>query len=404
MPAPLEGIRVLDFTWVISGPQCTQILADFGAEVIKAEWPHHLDGLRYRVQAPGSDPASPECSGLWNNLNRNKRSITLNMRHPDGAGLALKIIERCDVVVENFSPGVLDSWGLSWPTMHARNQRLIYLGMSGFGRGGPSQDYVVFAPVMHALSGLHAMTGEPSREPAGLGFSYGDHVAGCFGALAVIAALEERDSTGLGDMIDLGQVEASIALTSTALLDHQVSRRHYVAAGNVPFGSQDAPAGLYRCAGADAWCAISVRDDAQWESLAQVLGREDLLRDQRFATRSARAAHRELLDRRVSEWTAARTREEVESVCTGAGVPCTVMATAADALSDRRLRAHGYFKTAGHAFLGDREFQMGPVKSAAGPELKAAAPLVGEANEYVFGELLGMSEEEISALRENVVI
>ena len=233
-PMPLDGIRVLDFTWVISGPQCTQILADFGAEVIKAEWPHHLDGLRYRVQAPGADPASPEGSGLWNNLNRNKRGITLNMRHPDGARIALDLVEHCDVVVENFSPGVLDSWGLSWPAMRERNPRLVYLGMSGFGRGGPSQDYVVFAPVMHALSGLHAMTGEPGREPAGLGFSYGDHVAGYFGALAVIAALAERDATGQGIQLDLGQVEASLALTGTAILDAQASQRRYVAAGNVP--------------------------------------------------------------------------------------------------------------------------------------------------------------------------
>jgi crotonobetainyl-CoA:carnitine CoA-transferase CaiB-like acyl-CoA transferase len=404
MPAPLDGIRVLDFTWVISGPQCTQILADFGAEVIKAEWPHHLDGLRYRVQAPGSDPASPECSGLWSNLNRNKRSITLNMRHPAGAGVALDIIERCDVVVENFSPGVLDSWGLSWAALRERNPRLVYLGMSGFGRGGPNQDYVVFAPVMHALSGLHAMTGEPSREPAGLGFSYGDHVGGYFGALAILAALEERDATGQGAMIDLGQVEASLALTSTATLDHQVSRRHYVAGGNVPFGSADAPAGLYRCAGADAWCAISIRDDAQWRSLVQILGDEDLAADERFATRPARAAHRELLDDRLSEWTAARSRDEVGAVLGAAGIPCTSMATAADALTDERLRAHGYFQSARHDLLGDREFQMGPVRSAAGPHLKSAGPLVGEANDYVFGELLGLSTEEMDALRENVVI
>jgi crotonobetainyl-CoA:carnitine CoA-transferase CaiB-like acyl-CoA transferase len=401
---PLDGIRVLDFTWVISGPQCTQILADFGAEVIKAEWPHHLDGLRYRVQAPGADPASPEGSGLWNNLNRNKRSITLNMRHPDGAGIALDLVEHCDVVVENFSPGVLDSWGLSWPAMRERNPRLVYLGMSGFGRGGPSQDYVVFAPVMHALSGLHAMTGEPGREPAGLGFSYGDHVAGYFGALAVIAALAERDATGQGVQLDLGQVEASLALTGTAILDAQASQRRYVAAGNVPAGTNDAPAGLYRCAGADDWCAISVRDDTQWAALAGVLGADDLMRDPRFATQVVRAAHRELLDARLSAWTASRTRTEVAAALTAAGVPCTPMATATDALGDERLRAHGYFQAADHPLLGEREFQLGPVASAAGPRLRKSAPLVGEANEYVYGELLGLSAAAISALREDVVI
>ena len=304
---------------MISGPQCTQILADFGAEVIKVEWPHHLDGLRYRVQPAGSDPTSPEQSGFWNNLNRNKRSITLNMRHPDAPAIALELIAKCDVVVENFTPHVMESWGLSWERMHAVNSRLVYLSMTGFGWEGPNEKYVVFGPVMQAVSGLHAMTSRPASEPAGLGFSYGDHAAGYFGALAVLGALHERDQLGTGTMIDLGQVEASIALTSAAMLDYQVNGRPFSGWGNVPFGAMDAPAGLYRCAGTDSWCAISVRTDEQWTALAGVIGQDGLARDPRFNTCHGRAGHRALLDSHLSEWARPRDRAEVTKALDSGG-------------------------------------------------------------------------------------
>jgi benzylsuccinate CoA-transferase BbsF subunit len=296
--APLDGVRILDFTWVMSGPQATQILADFGAEVIRVEWLHHPDGLRYRVQAPDCDPGCPECGGTWNNLNRNKRSVSLNLIHPDGPPLALRLLEKCDVVVENFRPGVLESWGLGWDVMRARNPGLVYLSMSGFGAGGPNERYAVFGPVMQAVSGIHGMAGKPGREPAGIGFSYSDHVAGYFGAVAVLAALEGRQATGRGTKIDLSQVEASVALTSTAILDFQVNRRGFVGWGNVPFGSDDCPAGLYPCDGADAWCAISVRTESEWQAMTSVMADDQLTNDPRLITSRGRVAHREW----TNEW------------------------------------------------------------------------------------------------------
>jgi crotonobetainyl-CoA:carnitine CoA-transferase CaiB-like acyl-CoA transferase len=401
---PLEGIRVLDFTWVISGPQCTQILADFGAEVIKVEWPYHPDGMRNRIQPPGTDPASWEEGGLWNNLNRNKRGVTLNMRHPKALDLALGLVARSDVVVENFTPHVLESWGLSWAAMRAVSPRLVYLSMTGFGWGGPNEGYVVFGPVMQAVSGLHGMTGRPGGEPAGLGYSYSDHAAGYFGALAVLAALTERDATGDGAMIDLGQVEASVALTSAALLDYQVNGRPFAGWGNVPFGARDAPAGLYRCAGADSWCAVSVRTDDQWAALATVLDRADLGRDARFFTPAGRAGHRPLLDRAVSGWTQARPRDTVVAALAGAGVPCSPLLTAAELLADPALRAHGYYQEASHPLLGAREFQMGAIASVAGPGLRRAAPTFGEANDAVYGGLLGLSPGDIRELAAEGVV
>ncbi|MFC5207512.1 CaiB/BaiF CoA transferase family protein [Pseudonocardia sulfidoxydans] len=401
---PLSGVRVLDFTWVISGPQCTQVLADFGAEVIRVEWPHHPDGLRYRVQPPGADPTSPEQSGLWNNLNRNKRSITLNMRHPDAMPLALSLIEKSDVVVENFSPGVLASWGLSWDVMRSVNPRLVYLSMTGFGSSGPDAGHVVFAPIMQAVSGLHAMTGRPGAEPAGLGYSYGDHVAGYFGALAVLAALRERDVTGSGTSIDLSQVEASIALTSTALLDHQVGDRSFVPWGNVSYGSHDAPAGLYRCAGTRSWCAISVQDDAQWARLAQGCGFSDLAADPRLASPTGRAAHRGLLDSRLTEWTRARERDDVIGLLDGWGIPVSPLASVDEVMNSGPLRKRGYFESATHEALGTREFQMGAISSEHGPRLRTAAPVMGEANHDVFAGILGLSGDAVRAYRDDQVI
>jgi benzylsuccinate CoA-transferase BbsF subunit len=400
----LDGVRVLDFTWVISGPQCSQILADFGAEVIKVEWTHHLDGLRYRVQPPGSDPASIEHSGLWNNLNRNKRSITLNMRHPDGVDLALRLIEHCDVVLENFSPGVLESWGLSWDAMTARRPGLVHVSMSGFGWDGPNAHYVVFAPVMQALSGLHAMTSRPAGEPTGLGFSYGDHVGGYYAALATLAALHERDASGDGAIIDLAQVEGTITLTSASILDFQLSGRPFVAWGNVPFGSLDAPAGLYRCDGDDAWCAISVRDAEEWYALTATMGAPALAADARLADRAGRAAHRGLLYQAVTSWTQGIPRDEVVRRLQDAGVPCTPLSTAIELLDDERLRNHGYYQAGEHAELGRREFQMGAIRSELGPRVRRAAPLIGEANGDIYGGLLGLSADQIRALADEAVI
>ena len=169
MAGILDGVRVIDFTWVVAGPQCTQILADFGAEVIRVEWPQRPDGARFRLVADDADRTSQDQSGFWNNLNRNKRSITLNMRHPDAPAIALELIAKSDVVVENFAAGVLESWGLPWKRLQEANPGLVYLSMSGFGSGGPNEKYVVFGPVIQAASGLHTMTARPGSEPRGWG-------------------------------------------------------------------------------------------------------------------------------------------------------------------------------------------------------------------------------------------
>jgi crotonobetainyl-CoA:carnitine CoA-transferase CaiB-like acyl-CoA transferase len=219
-----------------------------------------------------------------------------------------------------------------------------------------------------------------------------------------LAGLRERDATGHGVMIDLSQTEASATLTSTALLDYQVNGRPFVGWGNVPFGSTDAPTGLFRCQGTDAWCAISVRTDEQWQDLTEAMQRPDLGSDPRFATRHGRAAHRALLDREVTQWSEQRSRDEVAAVLDPLGVPCTPMRDAHELMTNATLRKHGHFQSATHKYLGEREFQMGGIKSDHGPNLRAAAPLLGEANDYVYHQLLGMTDDEIAAFRDDNII
>jgi crotonobetainyl-CoA:carnitine CoA-transferase CaiB-like acyl-CoA transferase len=402
---PLSGVRVVDFTWVIAGPQATQVLADFGAEVIRVEWRHHLDRLRFSVQPPGADPASPNAGGLWNNLNRNKLSITLNMNHPDARALALRLVCTADVVIENYSPRVLGGWGLSWEALQRTNPRLVYVSMSGFGWTGPNAGYVMFAPLMQAVSGLQALAGLPGREPAGFGFSYADHVGGFYGAIAVLAALEERDRSGAGCHVDLSQVEASLTLTGPASLEQQANGTVSDLLGNVPPGAECAPAGIYPCAGDDRWCAISVRTDDAWRRLACAVGRADLATDPRFASREGRLAHRSTLDALLATWTRPRRRDEVVSALACAGVPVSPVATAEDVVEhDATLADRGYFRAIAHPVLGPRRFQMGAISSGIGPELRTAAPLLGAHNAYVYGELLGLSSAEIASLTDDQVI
>jgi benzylsuccinate CoA-transferase BbsF subunit len=288
--------------------------------------------------------------------------------------------------------------------MQQANPGLVYLSMSGFGGGGPNEHYVVFGPVIQAASGLHAMTARPGREPAGLGFSYGDYSAGYLGALAILAALAERDATGQGSMIDFSDVEAAVTLTSAALLDYQVNARPFAAWGNVPYGAPDAPAGLFPCRGDDSWCAISIRDDDQWDALVRVAGLDDLGDDGRFDTQHGRAAHRGLLDARLSEWTRGRDRDDVVALLRAVGVPATALSATEELLDDEALRSFGYFQSAEHPNLGEREFQMGGIRSARGPDLRRAAPTMGEANDLVYGDILGFSEQQIETYRNDAVI
>ena len=400
---PLSGVRVVDLTWIVAGPTCTRMLADFGAEVIRVENQQTLDSIRFgRPHPKGFEP--PDSSGMFNWLNRGKRSITLNARHPRGLELLKRLLAVSDVLVENYSSRVLENWGLGYEQQREAKEDIIYVSLSGFGHSGPRRDYGTWGPTAQALSGLTAMSGFAGGEPAGWGFSYLDHLAGFTAATGIAAALRHRRETGRGQWIDLSQVETGMAVTGPASLDFTANGRRYRETGNPP-GNRSvwpkaAPHNTYRTAGDDKWIMITCLRHEQWAALCGVLGAAEWLDDGRFATLPARLRNQDALDELIGERTAGQDGRELMKRLQAAGVPAGVVQNGVDLVAnDEQLAAREWTVAREHAVLGEHITDGLPVHFSRTPGTRELpGPLLGEANEYVYGELLGYSAEEITEL------
>ena len=397
----LEGVRVIDFSWIVAGPQCTRILADFGADVIKIENYSNMDYIR---ASGGAD--SPNRSPLFNTLNRNKRSLTLNVMHPRGMELLKTLIKKSDVIVENFSSRVLEKWGLGYEEQKKLNPGIIYCSMSGFGHSGRDRDFVTWGPTAQALSGLTYMSGLPGEESAGWGFSYMDHTGGFYGTIAIMMALLHRNKTGEGQHLDLSQVEAGIGLTGTSVLDYTVNnrplRRDGMPPGNRAPEREIPPQNSYPCRGEDRWCVIAVTNDAEWDSLVNILGNPAWANDERFATMASRFANQNDLDEFISQWTINLTPLEVFDVLQNAGVPAGAVQTPMErAEIDLQLKHRGFIAEVEHAELGNTKVESIPMKMSETPwKLNKASPLLGEHSAEIYMDLLGVSAEELGTLFE----
>jgi len=390
---PISGMRVLDFTWMLAGPYATRIFADFGAEVIK---------IQSKKTAKG---AESNLTGYFNTWNRNKRSITLDMAYPEAREMVLKLTAKSDVVIENFSPRVMPNWGLDYEKLKGVKPDLIMLGMSAMGQGGPWKDYVAFAPTLHALSGLTSLTSFEKDAPIGPGYAYADIIAGLYAAFAVLAALERRDSTGQGQYIDLSEYEAICTLTGPALLDVSIHDEEILPHGNSPDYIDAAPYGCYPCSGTDRWCVIAVSNDEEWESLCRVLGHPERMKEDRFTTVTKRKQNRKELDELLTKWTTQHTAEEVVSLLQDAGVSSGVVQNAEDLSRDPQLVARDFFVQLEHPVLGKTVSDRSPVRFEEDFTIGwKAAPQLGEDNRYVFLELLGLRESELSSYTEKGII
>src|SRR5215470_1842110 len=304
----LDGVRILDFTWVVAGPVATRILADQGAEVIKIERRDSLDLGSRR-------------GGFTGNLFRGKESTVINMADARGREIARQLVAISDVVIDNFSARVMHNWGMDYESIKKIKPDIIAVSMSGFGHTGPQKDYVSYGPTLQALSGYTLLMRHPGREPAGWGYSYAYMSGGYSGALAVLMALWHRKRTGQGQFVDLSQFETISSVVGPAMLDI-LNNKNTIA----PFGnrSQEAPAaphGVYRCHGEDRWCAITIFTEEEWQGFCHALGDPTWTKDIRFATLSMRMQHQEILNQRVEEWTALHTAEEVMTRLQQARVP-----------------------------------------------------------------------------------
>lgn len=399
---PLEGVRVADFGWILAAPQCTAWLGVMGAEVIRIESRQRLDPIRFLGQNP-RDPKGPDGSPLFNGLNYSKKGITLNLGHPRGAALAKEIVRRSDIVVENFTAGMMKRWGLGYEELCQVKPDIIMVSGSPLGQYGPDSHSVGWGPITQASAGICHLTGYPDGPPVSLGGTWPDYMVGVVMAYAVLAALYCRRRTGTGQYIDLAMAEVVTAMLPEAVMDYTMNRRDQGRRGN-----QDdvmVPHNVYRCRGEDAWVAIAVETEEEWQNFCHAAGHPEWAADARFRGRESRKAHEQELDQLITAWTRERDRLDITRLLQGAGVAATPVYDTESLIADPQFRHWNFLVTPGHPVTGDHPVAGIPGKYSAIDTLRyTPAPCLGQDNEEVFGTLLGLSREEIARLQEEKVI
>ena len=398
---PLSGVRVLDFSQAVAGPVLTQFLAAFGAEVIKVESEAHQQRGRARE---GMDPRIIlQQRVTFADMNRNKRSITVNLGTPEGRNVVRRLIPHCDVVVENFSPRVMARWGLDYEGLRALRDDIIMVRLPGFGLSGPYRDYLGLAAVAMGVTGMYHLWSYPDApEPAGPPVWAPDYLSAAFGAVALMAALRHRRLTGEGQLIELSQMDATAYVMGASYLDYFINGRNQDPVGNGH--PHFAPHGVYPCRGEDRWCAIAVTSDEEWQALVEVMGSPKWARNSEFATMKDRLRNSKLLDEHIAEWTRELSAVQVMEMLQGVGVPAAAVQDGEDLFSDPHLRARGFVNPINHPSTGAIEYPEVPVRLWEAPGRLEWWRTMGQDNGYVFGEILGMSESEIASLQETGVL
>ena len=380
-----EGIRVADFAWVGVGPLVSKYLADHGAEVIRIESSVRPEPLR-RAPPFVNDTPGLDNSGYYADFNSSKKCVSLNLQHPDGVKIAKRIVEHCDIVTESFTPKAMRAWGMTYEDLCEVRPDLIMISMPMYGLTGPWSMWQGYGHVLQAAAGISHMTAYPGEEPIGTGVAYTDFLVPHFAASALLAALDHRQRTGEGQNIDFGQMEAAIHATETMVLDYTVNGREQQALGA---GHPDhAPYATYQCAPRgdddDRWIAITVTNDTELRALADVASQPS------WTTMSADA-----LDDEIAAWTRSQQAEDLMHRLQSAGVPAGVVQTPEDLRNDPQLAHRGHYWMLDHPTMGHRAYDGPSFRLSETPaELTKAAPLLGEDNEKVYKEIIGMSDEE----------
>ena len=390
-----EGIKVADFTWVGVGPITVKNLADHGATVVHIESHTHLDTLRvtppFKDGVPGVDR-----SAFMADYNTGKYGVSLNINTPKGVELARKFILWADVVAESFSPRAMAKWGLDYESIRKLKPDIIYYSASQQGHGGPHSGFIGFGMMMASLSGYAHLTGWPDRDPATPYGAYTDFISPFFGAAALVAALDHRRKTGVGQHLDLSQLECGLQMIAPVQMDYSLNGHEAIRHGNRD--PRAAPHNAYPCLGDDSWCAIAVFTDEEWASLCAVMDRPHWASDPRFRTLEARKANEDDLDRLIGEWTRERDAQQVMESLQAAGVPAGVVLSAEGQFNDPQVQHRGFFHYLEHEVIGRHAYDGFSFDLSRTPGSLTAAPTLGQHNEYVYREILGMTDEEIGDL------
>jgi len=392
----LEGIKVADFSWVVVGPVVTRCLADFGATVIRIESATTPDILR--VSPPFKDNLSGlNRSAYFANYGANKYSLSLNLKHPKGPAVAKRLVAWADVVCESFTPGTMADLGLSYDNLKKIKPEIIMLSTCNLGQTGPLAQQPGFGTQLVSLAGLTHLSGWPDRLPAQPYGAYTDFIAPRFAIAGIVAALDYRRRTGRGQHLDVSQLETAIQFLAPVMLDYTVNGQEWIRSGNrCP---QAAPHGVYPCCGEDRWCAIAVSNDQEWQVLCRTIGHTELEHDPRFDTLANRKQNEDELDEIIGLWTREHQAEEVMHLLQGAGVACGVVETGQDIHEDPQLSHRNHLQMLNHPEIGLHSYDTQSFQLSETPaRLERPGPCLGEHNEYVCKDFLGMSDEEFLTL------
>lgn len=394
---PLADLRVIEMGQLLAGPFCGQLLGDFGAEVIKLESPGSGDPMRQwgREQSQGK-------SLWWPVVARNKKSVTCNLREPDGQRLARELIAQADIVIENFRPGTMERWGLGYERLRESNPGLIMVRVTGYGQTGPYAPRAGYGSIGEAMGGIRYTTGDPDKAPSRTGISLGDSLAAVFATIGTLAAVHHRERTGQGQLVDAAIYEAVLAMMESLLPEYAITGYQRERTGSVL--PNVAPSNVYPTAGGDM-ILIAANQDTVFARLTELMGRPELASDARYSNHTARGARMAELDELIGAWTSALDADELLERLHAAGVPAGRIFTARDMFADPHFAAREAIIRAVHPELGELPMQnVVPKLSATPGSVRHVGPELGEHNAQVYGDILGLTPDDITKLAENGVI
>ncbi|MBI2907647.1 MAG: CoA transferase [Chloroflexi bacterium] len=395
---PLARYRVLDFGTAWAGAMVGLILAHLGAEVIRIESRERIDGMRLGWPGKGAPP-EPEFNAHFHVLNPNKLSITANMKQPEGVTLIKELVKECDVVTDNFTPGVLERVGLDYESLRAVKPDIILVSIPAAGNYGPLKDVRTYASTLGALAGIEGLVGYPGERVLSLGGGYADTNGGVHGAMAILVALLHRNRMGEGQFVDLSQWEATTSLLVGPIMEYIMNGRNQAPQGNL--SPTMVPYNNYACKGEDTWVSIAVYSDEEWQGLCRAMGEPAWTKEERFSDKYSRLKNRQALDELIAAWTSNLTHYEATEVLQRAGVAAAPLLNVDERHDDPHFRERQLYIDMEHPRTGVEPVFDIPWKLSGTPgAMRRHSPLLGEHNEYVFTELLGLSKGEVARLTE----
>lgn len=393
---PLAGLRVIELGTLLAGPFCGQLLGDFGAEVIKVEPPGQGDPMRVwgREKAGGK-------SLWWPVVGRNKKAITLDLRQADGQALLKELVSKSDFLLENFRPGTMEKWGLGWPELSAINPRLIMIRVSGFGQTGPYSRQAGFGAIGEAMGGLRYVVGDPSTPPSRMGISIGDSLAATFACIGALAALQHRERTGRGQVVDSAIYEAVLNMMESLVTEYD--KVGYIRERTGAILPNVAPSNVYQTS--DGMVLIAANQDTVFARLAEAMGQPELAADPEYSTHGSRGAHQAQLDALVEKWTRTLTTRAVLDAMDRFGVPAGLIYRAPDMLADPHFQAREAIVTVPHPDFGELRMQnVAPKLSATPGGVRSPSPSLGQHNDEIYLELLRLEPARYQELKAQRVV